>query len=75
MGTSFENVLYVWTSIFCEFWKRQAPRNDEDPSNKISKIIDMKPISIKKHEWYFANMVPMVALKRISLSQGIPQTN
>ena len=47
----------------CEFWKRWAPKNDEDPSNKISKIMDMRPISIKKHEWKFANMVTRSSTK------------
>ena len=31
--------------------------DDEDPLNKISQIMDLRPISIKKHEWIFANMV------------------
>ena len=49
--------------IFCQFWKRRAQRNDEDPFNKIFKIMDMRPISIKKHEWNFANMVPRSTTK------------
>ena len=57
--------------MFCQFWIRRAPKNDEDPFNIVSKIMDMRPVSIKKHEWNFADMVQMVALKKISLSQGI----
>ena len=33
-----------------EKWKRQAPTNDEDPSNIILKILDMGSISIQKYE-------------------------
>ena len=45
----------MWDQI----WKRRAPKNDEDRFNEISKIMDMGPISIKKHEWMFANMLPI----------------
>ena len=37
--------LRIWTSKKCQFWKRRAPTNDEDPFNKIPKIMDMRPIS------------------------------
>ena len=36
--------------MFCQFWKRRAPKHDETPSNKISKLLDMGPISSQKHE-------------------------
>ena len=42
--------LHIWTSKKCQFWKRRAPKNDEDPSNKIFKILNMGPISTWKHE-------------------------
>ena len=29
--------LHIWTFIFCQFWKRRAPKHDEDASNKISR--------------------------------------
>ena len=45
--------------MFCQIWKRRAPTNDEDLSNKIFRKMDMKPISIKKHECLFANTVPI----------------
>ena len=45
--------------ILCQFWKGRAPKNDEDPFNKILKIFNMGPISLEKHEWMFANMVPI----------------
>ena len=47
----------------CPFWKRWAPRNPEDPFNKIFKILNTGPISIKKHECIFANMVPISITK------------
>ena len=57
--------------LFCQFWKRQAPTNDEDPSNKIFKILNMGPISIKKHEWMLANMVPISISKHKMTFIGI----
>ena len=49
--------------IVCQFWKRWAPTYDEDI---ISKIVDMRPISIKTHGWIFVknnNMVPISVTK------------
>ena len=43
----------------CQFWKRRAPKNPEESFNEILKIMDMRAISIKKHEWIFANIVPI----------------
>ena len=58
MGASFKIIIFTHMDfMFCQFGKRRAPQNDEDPSNIISKFMDMRPISIKKHEWIFANMV------------------
>ena len=57
--------LHIWTSMLCQFWKRWAPNNDEDPSNRISKIMDMASISIKKHERIFADMVSISTTKHI----------
>ena len=54
---------YFYTSGLqqnCQFWKTQAPKNDEDPSNKIFKIVNIGRISIKKHEWIFPNMVQLI---------------
>ena len=34
----------------CHFLKRWAPNNDEDPSTIFLKILDMRSISIEKHE-------------------------
>ena len=45
----FINLRCSGTSIY-RFLKRRAPKNDEDSRNKIFKIIDMRSISIKKHE-------------------------
>ena len=33
----------------CQFPRRRAPGNDEDPFNKILKILDMRSISISKN--------------------------
>ena len=49
--------------IFCRFWRQWAPTNPEESFNEISKIMDMRPISMKKHEWIFANMVPISTTK------------
>ena len=38
--------------------KRRAPKNDEDPFNKILNILDMRSISIKTTKLKFGNMEP-----------------
>ena len=38
---------------FEQIWKRQAPKNDEDPSKTILEILNMEPISSRKHEMEF----------------------
>ena len=53
----FKYISTIKLSNKCQLWKRRAPKNDEDPSNQIFKIMDMGPISIKKNEWIFPNMV------------------
>ena len=62
MGTSLKNILtdldFNCLSIF-----EKTTENVEDPSNSISKTMDMRPISIKKHEWMFAKMVPISSTK------------
>ena len=40
-----------------------APKDDEDSVDKIFKIMDMKPISTKKHEWFFIDMVSISIAK------------
>ena len=60
MGAYLKHIcLHIWTTQKCQIWKRQAPKNDEDPSNQIFKILNMGPISIKKHEWIFLSMGPI----------------
>ena len=44
---------------FCQFLKRRAPDNHEESSNEISEIMEMMQISTKRHEWIFANVVPI----------------
>ena len=46
MGTSFKNLIFTYMDFKkCQCWKRRAPENDEDPSNKVFKILNMAPIS------------------------------
>ena len=40
--------------MFWKFPKRRALTNDDKSFNKILKILDTRPISIKKHEWIVA---------------------
>ena len=54
--------FYILENV-CQFRKRRAPNNDADPFDKISQIMDMRPISIKKHEWMFANRVHICTTK------------
>ena len=64
MGTSLTILfLHIWASKKCKCWKRRAPKNDEDPSKNFLKILNMRSISIKKHEWFFTNMVPISVSK------------
>ena len=46
-------------TFFCQFLKRLAPKNDEDPSNKFSRIMDMGLMPTTKHERIFAEIVPV----------------
>ncbi len=57
MGT-FQNrtFLHIWTSFFCQFWKRRAPKKYEVPFNTVSKTTDMRPIYIQRREWIFAEV-------------------
>ena len=64
MNADFKHViLHIWTSMFCQLWKRRAPKNPKESSDEISKITEMGPISIKKHECIFANMVQVSITK------------
>ena len=57
-GDIFENhfcyTSQIWEhkkmTISDQTWKRRAQKNDEDPSKNISEILDMRSLSIKKHE-------------------------
>ena len=52
--------------ITLKFWnrvgkKRRAPTNDEDPRKQIWEIMNVRSISIKKHEmetWYYGPTLP-----------------
>ena len=68
MGTSLKRIIFAYIDFKkCQFWKRRAPRIPEDPFNRIFKILNMRSISIKKHEWTFANMVPISISKRFPI--------
>ena len=57
---SFFNFQQLQKPHVYRFWKRWAPENDESPLSKISKIMDVRSISIKKHEmeiWYIFETV------------------
>ena len=43
--------------------EKTGTEHNEETSNEMVRILDMKPISIKKHEWTFANMVPISITK------------
>ena len=60
---TFLHINRFWISKALGFSKRHAPNNYEESCNKILKSLDMRPISIKKHESNFANMVPISATK------------
>ena len=58
--TSSTNIIFAYLDFqhFVNFGKdghREIPKNR---LMKAPKIIDVRPRSIKKHEWIFANMVP-----------------
>ena len=42
--------LKVWASTILFFLESWAPPNDEYPSNKILKILEVRSISIEEHE-------------------------
>ena len=56
-GFLLRNLGILGTSKFWQFWKRRAPKKDEDPLNQILEILDMRSISSRKHDMNFANMV------------------
>ena len=50
MLMSLKKIKMKNSDIWEQIWKRPGPKNDEDPSNKILKILNMGPISTRKHE-------------------------
>ena len=59
-----EKYFYIYgLPKLCQLGKRRAPTNSEESFNEISKIMDMRPMSIKKHECIFANIVPISITK------------
>ena len=50
IGKQMYSFLKFWKPYDYRFGKRRAPENDEDTRNKFYKIMDMRSISIKKHE-------------------------
>ena len=72
----FNNTRNIWEHIknifpYPEFWKPAnvnfgkdaGPTNPKESCNEILKILDMGSISIKRHEWLFANRVPKAITK------------
>ena len=43
--------------------KRRAPTNDKGPFNQILKVLDVRSISTREHEWNFGSMVPISTRK------------
>ena len=58
-------------SICCQVSKRWAPKRDEDPFKKTFEILNMGPVSIKKHEWMFPNLVTISISKHEMAFLGI----
>ena len=62
MGTSFQTYFIIsqhsGLPTFGQFWKRRTPTNHEDQSKHFFKIMGMRSISIKKHEWFFGSILP-----------------
>ena len=50
-------------------WKRRVPKNDEDLFKQILEILDMGPISTRKHEWNFGNIVP-ISTRKMTWNSG-----
>ena len=46
MGTFLKRFFtYLDFKNKCQVWKRRAPKDDEAPSSKIFKVMDMRPIA------------------------------
>ena len=56
-GNILEHILEIPNpEMLWQSWKRRAPENDEDPSNKILEILNSRSISITKIQmeiWLF----------------------
>ena len=64
METFLKHIVFAYMYFqFCHFVKGWAPKHPEYPSNEIQKISDMRPISVKEHEWLFANIIPIFITK------------
>ena len=48
---------------FLEISEKTGTEHDEESSKTILNILDMRPTSVKKHEWDFANMLPISSTK------------
>ena len=68
METSLKQYYFSYLNILdfptnCQFGKRRAPKHPEESYNEMLRIMNLRSISIKKHEWFFANMVPISTTK------------
>ena len=46
-----------------KMWETTGNEHDEDPSNIFLKILDMRSISTRKHEWNVGSMGPISTRK------------
>ena len=60
-GGIFENMICInlrfrkimFLEMLDQIWKRRAPTHNEDPSQQISKLLNMRSRSIKNMKWKF----------------------
>ena len=57
------HISTFWISKMLESLEKAGPKNDEDPSKHFLKILDMRPISTRKHEWNVGTMGPISTRK------------
>ena len=65
MISTYFRVAYQkpWVSKMLKVLEKRCTGYDEDPSNKILNILDMKPISTRKFGWNCAHVVPISTTK------------
>ena len=66
---TFSKILFLHIPTFSEIHvltisERMGRTIDEESFNEILKVFDMRPISTRKREWNFVNMVPICITKQ-----------